>query len=235
MRKGFTLVELSIVLVIIGLLIGGILVAQSMISTSKIEMSIRQIGQFDAAVANFKTKYNQVPGDSNLFSDPGNNNGSTNGEPTEEAFAWEHLSQGVSLMTPQGKAYTGYDIYDGTIIPSAANCPTLAVNQNPAGYNCLTIEYPNYMNGVGRYRFQNGTVSAQPADANLTLLPGDALAIDLKIDDGNALSGVMNDYEFGSALTTDCNDGGGNYNTANTTVYSCVPFIQIGTQNGMNH
>jgi prepilin-type N-terminal cleavage/methylation domain-containing protein len=37
MQKGFTLVELSIVLVIVGLLTGGILVAQSMVSTAKVE------------------------------------------------------------------------------------------------------------------------------------------------------------------------------------------------------
>jgi prepilin-type N-terminal cleavage/methylation domain-containing protein len=67
MKQGFTLVELSIVLVIIGLLIGGILVAQSMIDTSKIEAQVRQIGQFDSAVANFVTKYNSLPGDSPQF------------------------------------------------------------------------------------------------------------------------------------------------------------------------
>ncbi|MEI9897868.1 MAG: prepilin-type N-terminal cleavage/methylation domain-containing protein [Chthoniobacter sp.] len=48
LESGFTLVEPSIVLVIIGLLIGGILVAQSMISTSKITATIQQLGQFDA-------------------------------------------------------------------------------------------------------------------------------------------------------------------------------------------
>lgn len=38
MKRGFTLVELSIVLVIIGLLVGGILAAQSMISTAKLNV-----------------------------------------------------------------------------------------------------------------------------------------------------------------------------------------------------
>lgn len=63
MRKGFTLVELSIVLVIIGLLIGGILAAQSMISAANTNKLVQRIQQFDVAVTNFKTKYKTIPGD----------------------------------------------------------------------------------------------------------------------------------------------------------------------------
>ena len=73
MKKGFTLVELSIVLVIVGLLIGGILVAQSMIGTAKLQGQIAQLQQFDIATRNFKTAYNALPGDYGPFS--GNNSG----------------------------------------------------------------------------------------------------------------------------------------------------------------
>ena len=71
MKKGFTLVELAIVLVIIGLLIGGILAAQSMIQTARLQAQIRQINEFDIAVSNFVTKYNSIPGDSLLISPNG--------------------------------------------------------------------------------------------------------------------------------------------------------------------
>jgi hypothetical protein len=42
-------------------------VAQSMITTAKIQSQIRQIQQIDVAMSNFQTKYEQLPGDSNLF------------------------------------------------------------------------------------------------------------------------------------------------------------------------
>lgn len=78
MRKGFTLVELSIVLVIIGLLIGGILVAQSMITATKVSKQVALILQYEIAINNFRTTYKAYPGDSNLFTPPGNQNGVSN-------------------------------------------------------------------------------------------------------------------------------------------------------------
>lgn len=76
-RSGFTLVELSIVLVVIGLLIGGILVGQSLIDSAKLNSTVRQIGQFDAGVMAFKAKYNYLPGDAPAFG--GNGNGAIEG------------------------------------------------------------------------------------------------------------------------------------------------------------
>lgn len=71
-RQGFTLVELSVVLVIVGLLIGGILVAQSMIQTVKAQVMISNLLQYEVAVGNFKTNYKYYPGDSAVFSPEGN-------------------------------------------------------------------------------------------------------------------------------------------------------------------
>ncbi len=54
-------------LVIIGLLVGGLLVAQSMIEAAKVQATIREIQQYDAAITNFQSKYNSLPGDSPFF------------------------------------------------------------------------------------------------------------------------------------------------------------------------
>lgn len=73
MKLGFTLVELAIVMVIIGLLIGGILAVQSMIETNKIQTQLRQLQQFDVAISNFYNRYKCIPADCKF--EGGNGNG----------------------------------------------------------------------------------------------------------------------------------------------------------------
>jgi prepilin-type N-terminal cleavage/methylation domain-containing protein len=60
---GFTLIEISIVLVIIGLLVGGVLVGKSLIEASRLRAQISQFEQFDTAANTFRNKYNCLPGD----------------------------------------------------------------------------------------------------------------------------------------------------------------------------
>src|ERR1035438_2217859 len=60
----FTLIELSIVLVIIGLIVGGVLVGQNLIAAAGVRATISQIEKYNTAVNTFRTKYNnQLPGD----------------------------------------------------------------------------------------------------------------------------------------------------------------------------
>lgn len=66
MNKGFTLVELSIVLIIIGLLVGGVLIGQNLIESAKLSAFVSQMQQIDAAAAIFKDKYKALPGDADL-------------------------------------------------------------------------------------------------------------------------------------------------------------------------
>ena len=62
-RSGFTLIELSIVLVIIGLIVGGILVGQDLIHAATIRSQISQIEKYNTAVNSFQIKYDGLPGD----------------------------------------------------------------------------------------------------------------------------------------------------------------------------
>ena len=62
-QKGFTLVEIAIVLVIIGLLLGGILKGQEMITQAKIKNVIADITGVSAAMYGYQDRYRALPGD----------------------------------------------------------------------------------------------------------------------------------------------------------------------------
>jgi prepilin-type N-terminal cleavage/methylation domain-containing protein len=62
-QGGFTLVEIAIVLVIIGLLLGGILKGQEMITQAKIKNVVNDFNGITAAVNSYQDRYRAIPGD----------------------------------------------------------------------------------------------------------------------------------------------------------------------------
>lgn len=62
-KSGFTLIELSIVLVMIGLIVGGILVGRDLIRVAELRSVVTDIERFKTAAKTFELKYNCLPGD----------------------------------------------------------------------------------------------------------------------------------------------------------------------------
>ena len=62
-QSGFTLVEIAIVLVIIGLLLGGVLKGQELIDQSKIKRVVNDFNNITAAVYTYQDRYKALPGD----------------------------------------------------------------------------------------------------------------------------------------------------------------------------
>jgi prepilin-type N-terminal cleavage/methylation domain-containing protein len=62
-QQGFTLVEIAIVLVIIGLLLGGILKGQEMIVQAKIKNMVSDFSGISAAYYGYQDRYRAIPGD----------------------------------------------------------------------------------------------------------------------------------------------------------------------------
>ena len=102
-QQGFTLVEIAIVLVIIGLLLGGILKGQEMITQAKIKNVIADMSGVSAAMYGYQDRYRALPGDDRAAAGrwttgvaPGNGDGIIEGlylavSPAETAEFWRHL------------------------------------------------------------------------------------------------------------------------------------------------
>ncbi|RSZ60081.1 prepilin-type N-terminal cleavage/methylation domain-containing protein [Massilia atriviolacea] len=94
-QQGFTLVEIAIVLVIIGLLLGGVLKGQGLIDSAKVKNIIQQSNSLSAAVNAYQDKFRALPGDDVLatthVAGP-TTNGNGDGQITEYLSAPQHLA-----------------------------------------------------------------------------------------------------------------------------------------------
>jgi prepilin-type N-terminal cleavage/methylation domain-containing protein len=84
-QRGFTLVEIAIVLVIIGLLLGGILKGQEMITQAKIKNIVADFSGVSAAYYGYQDRYRAIPGDdpnagTRWGATPGGGNGQVGGK-----------------------------------------------------------------------------------------------------------------------------------------------------------
>jgi prepilin-type N-terminal cleavage/methylation domain-containing protein len=155
-QAGFTLVEIAIVMVIIGLLIGGVLKGQAMINNAKVKRVMKQADEFRAATMSFYDKYGMYPGDENRANVPPGDTVDNNGN---GQISWAERFDFFNDLVEAGLiggSYTG------------ANVPTHAFGGNVAIYWVT----PPAAAGPNHYiRFDN--------------LPWDVcLEIDTKYDDG---------------------------------------------------
>ncbi|OFZ87870.1 MAG: hypothetical protein A3F74_07695 [Betaproteobacteria bacterium RIFCSPLOWO2_12_FULL_62_58] len=214
-HRGFTLIEIAIVLVIIGLLLGGVLKGQELITSARVRNLIAQQDGVKAAYFGFLDRYRALPGDygqakANIPAcascQEGNNNGQITtaaaGAPNEEQIsAWEHLSKAGFI--------TGSYVYSGTAAPS--NTPV-----NPYG-------------GLTQLVFDNVYQDASPVNRhNLKTgnnIPSDILAeVDRKVDDGLGNAGQLRFSTFGGAT----NAGQECFNTTSGAWQSATPNANCG-------
>jgi len=201
-KKGFTLVELSIVLVIIGLLIGGILVAQSMIESSQIQKMGSVAGQLHAAIKMFKDNTGYYPGDApgawfaskcSNYGNPGaahwvggcqtNSNGDIDGW-----SEWELATAHLSWLGYLDKEYTKYEP-GSTCVPINPGVDSVDVGFN-AGMNIHPTPGMIGTTHLGN-RIYSLQINYKSGDCTrpAVLTGAQAQAIDSKFDDGKPLWG----------------------------------------------
>jgi prepilin-type N-terminal cleavage/methylation domain-containing protein len=243
MNKGFSLVELSIVLVILGLLTGGILAGQSLIRASELRSVTTDYNRYIAAVNTFKDKYFAIPGDmanaASFWASSANGDGDAILETaaavsvTGEMFQfWNQLAlAGLIEGTYSGLAGAGagFDAVIGTNVPKAklSNGGWSAYNNSVSAGSTLTFA------GTYDNTLTFGTKITDSITLGPILKPEEAWNIDTKIDDSMPGTGkIWGRSSIAWATTGSCTtatglaDYAGQYNLSSSTVACSFWFIK---------
>jgi prepilin-type N-terminal cleavage/methylation domain-containing protein len=204
-QTGFTLIEMAIVMVIIGLLLGGILKGQELITSSRIRSLISQQDGVKAAYFGFHDRYRFPPGDYNLATTNiagttanGNGNGQIQsvlggGTVDEHIAVWEHLSRAGFINGAYNYA---------------------AVPETPASVPTNVYAHVRYIQLIFDNVYGTGAQAARHNIKTGNQIPTHILAeIDRKIDDGNPVGGG---FQFSSY-----NGGAGGIAPTPTGVAGC--------------
>ena len=237
---GFSLVELSIVLVVLGLLVGGVLGGQSLIRAAELRSVMTDANAYVTAVGQFRAQYRALPGDfaraTNLWAATASGDGSGTVTGVERYRAWQQLN--LAAMTE--KIYTGTQGAGGTEdFVIASNTPgsrvaTAGFAFYYANLTATTLAYTVNMGNMITFGRHIGTNSGAPISA--VLRPDDAFSIDTKMDDGrpgtgNWIANGTGGGNFGTATacttSTSGTDYAGNYRL-DLTNPACSFFIKTG-------
>jgi len=228
-EAGFSLVELAIVLIIIGLIVGGVLKGQDLVTSARINSIQTQLNEVRVASSTFLNKYDSLPGDITAanavmvqagLSSTGDNNGRIGGTgvsrmgstATEPTWFWQHLRAAglIGGVTTQATGILG--AADGL--------------QSRVG-GLYTINYET-INSITSHWIRLGTTTgAAPTDNSVAALsPNQLRSVDTKGDDGLPNTGKIG----GAGTGTTCATGATStdtYQTTNPDTVSCWAHFQL--------
>ena len=190
-QKGFTLIEIAIVLVIIGLLLGGVLKGQELINTARVRALNNTVDGITAAWFSFQDRYRAFPGDytqatvnlpnnAGLVVDGDGNGrvgitGAATDSPAERANVWVQL-QAAGYVTGN------FDATDVAVTEYGCSVETCPDNGFGAGMN---LAFGNQIRGGGAAADEHELITGRG-------IPVEVIAeLDRKVDDGEPETGAM--------------------------------------------
>lgn len=228
MNRGFSLVELSIVLVILGLLTGGILGGQSLIRAAEIRGITTDQSRYSTAVQSFRDKYFSVPGDmanATAFwgaatscpgevSTPSTGTATCNGNgdgrlqhgaaTANEPFRlWHHLAN-AGLIEGSYTGVSNSATTSGTDILFGSNLPRGRMSNS--GMMVLYLgdiaaANTTYFEGSYSHTLYYGASNPACCPSSALLKPEEMWNIDTKVDDGKPGTGAVLSFEsYGPSL-----------------------------------
>lgn len=235
-KAGFSLVELSIVLVILGLLVGGVLSGQSLVRAAELRSVTSEFNRYMAAIGTFRDKYFALPGDmSNAVSFWGNTDtGNGDGDGTIESTATSIGAAGAQTsneisnfwiqLTKAGLIEGSYTAIANTTLTPGTNNPKAKLSSGAWNIGYLgTVAISSGVYYEGNYGnvfyFGSGTNAVQPTGV---LKSEEAWNIDTKLDDGKPMVGAIVTLESqGAAAPSGCGNAAASTTvaTAATTTY----------------
>ena len=240
--NGFTLVELAVVLVIIGLIAGSLMVGQELIRSSRLHGVASEYDQYLRGIKQFQDKYQALPGDMSTASSQwtGVANGDGDGRigsitdtatgatarDFEWTYAWQHLAS--------AKLIEGH--YTGNSCISLSSCIP-ASRLSGAGWQILyylqTADSPTLWGDQYGHIFRFGNSASGSNTLTPALTPHEAYDLDAKLDDGHPGTGTVRAYLSAIAPvdpTTNCTATNtsaalSTYNEANVNISCGLIFI----------
>ena len=184
-QAGFTLVEIGVVLVIIGLLLGAVLKGQELIGSARVFNLAQSINGYRAAINGFQDRYRMLPGESATASTKVGNGAVNCTSCCDDGFisCWNNISLVNNHLASSG-FYSGPQLTVETNAFPGAN----GYLNNPGNAPIFVAFWDQFSNPGGAF---GGAPSSHIISTGWNLSSRLLAELDRKIDDGNAWTGQL--------------------------------------------